>query len=82
MVLMNYFFSNLFHNVVWEVMGLSALAGLLIMDILTYMFSPRPAFNLWTVKITVVAAVVGAVIYGLFLNKKEDKEKNFSAPFF
>ena len=77
---MNYFFSNLFRDkVMWGVVGLSALAGLLIMDILTYMFSPRPAFNLWTVKITVGAAVVGAVIYGLFLYKHEDKEKNLAA---
>jgi hypothetical protein len=80
MILMNYFLSNLFRDkVMWGVVGLSALAGLLIMDILTYMFMPRPVFNLWTVKITVGAAVVGAIIYGIFLYKHEDKEKNLAA---
>jgi len=77
---MNYFLANLFRDkVLWGVLALSALAGLIIMDLLTFMLRPRAVFNLWTVKLTVGAAVVGTIIYGLFLHKHENKEKNLAA---
>jgi hypothetical protein len=73
---MNYFLSNLFRDkLIWIGAGLCALAGLIIMDLLTFMLMPQPVFNLWTVKVTVAAAVLGAVIYGIFLARREKKDR-------
>jgi hypothetical protein len=73
---MNYFLSNLFRDkVLWGVLCLAALAGLIFVDLLTFMLMPQAVFNLWSVKITVGAAVVGAILYGLFLHQHEKKDK-------
>ncbi len=77
---MNYFFSNIFRDkMLWGLFGLAALAGLIIVDFLTFMLTPRAVFGLWTVKITVGAAVIGAVVYGVFLRQREKKEKRLHA---
>ncbi len=73
---MNYLLSNLFRDkILWLMLGLSALAGLVIMDIITFMLMPAPVFNLWVVKITAAAAVVAAILYGLILRTREKKDK-------
>jgi hypothetical protein len=80
MIPMNYFLSNLFRDkMLWAVLGLAALAGLLIMDVITFMLMPRAVFDLWTVKITAGAAVVGAIVYGIFLFKREKKDRRLDA---
>ncbi|MCU0237683.1 MAG: hypothetical protein MUC72_11465, partial [Acidobacteria bacterium] len=67
---MNYFLSNLFRDKsMWIMIGLAALAGMMIMDLLTFLLTPRAVFGLWTVKITIGAAVVGSVFYGIVLGK-------------
>ena len=77
---MNYFLSNLFRDkLLWLVLGLSALAGLMIMDIITFMLMPVPVFNLWVVKIAAAAAVVGVIAYGLFLRIRDKKTRNLDA---
>jgi len=76
---MNYFLSNLFRDkMIWIVLGLSVLAGMLIMDLLTFMLTPQAVFDLWTVKITVGAAAAWAIFYGIFLHKKEKKDRQLN----
>jgi hypothetical protein len=73
---MNYFLSNLFRSkFLWLVIGLSLLVGLIIMDFLSLMLTGTGFFNLWPIKIAAVAAVVGAITYGLFLNRRENKSR-------
>jgi hypothetical protein len=73
---MNYFFSNLIRSkLLWLVIGLSFLAGLIIMDFLSLMLMGTAFFKLWPIKITAAAAVAGAIAYGLFLNRREKKAK-------
>ena len=80
MVLMNYFLSNLFRDkVMWIMIGLAALAGMTIMDLLTFMLTPEAVFGLWTVKITIGAVVIGSVVYGLFLGRREKKARQLNA---
>lgn len=73
---MNYFLANLFRDkVLWLVLGLSALAGLIIMDFLSFMLTGTGFFNLWVIKIAIGTAVVGALVYGLFLYRRENKQQ-------
>ncbi len=73
---MNYFLSNLFRDkMLWGAFGLAALSGLIIIDFITFMLTPRAVFDLWPLKITVGAAIVGTVIYGLLLRKREKRDK-------
>ena len=75
---MNYFFSNLLRDkAMWITFGLAALAGMMIMDFLTFMLTPRAVFGMWTFKIAIGAAVVGTLAYGLFLRKREKKTGSF-----
>lgn len=77
---MNYFLANLFRDkVLWGALGLSALAGLIIMDVLTYMLTPRAVFGLWTVKLSVGAAIVAVILYGLFLHRREKRGKRLES---
>jgi hypothetical protein len=77
---MNYFLSNLFRDKsMWIMIGLAALAGMMIMDLLTFLLTPRAVFGLWTVKITIGAAVVGSVFYGIVLGKREKKDRQLNA---
>jgi hypothetical protein len=76
---MNYFFSSLFRSkTLWLVIGLSVLGGLIIMDFLSMMLTGTGFFNLWTIKITAVAVVVGAVVYGVFLSWSEKKSRRLN----
>jgi hypothetical protein len=71
---MNYFLSNLVRSkFLWLVIGLSFLAGLIIMDFLSLMLMGTAFFKLWPIKITAAAAVAGTVAYGIFLNRRENK---------
>jgi hypothetical protein len=77
---MNYFLSNLFRDkVMWIILGLAALAGMMIMDLLTFMLTPRAVFGMWTFKITIGAAVVGTLVFGLFLRQREKKDRRLHA---
>ncbi len=77
---MNYFLSNFFRDkVMWIILGLAALAGMMIMDLLTFMLTPRAAFGMWTFKIAIGAAVVGTLAYGLFLRQREKKDRRLYA---
>jgi hypothetical protein len=77
---MNYFFSELRRGKFFLALaGLAALAGLIIMDLLTYMLMPTPVFNLWVIKVAAAAALVSAIIYGIFLNKREKRGKRLDA---
>jgi len=77
---MNYFIANLFRDkVLWGVLGLAALTGLIIVDLLTFMLMPSPVFNLWVVKITLASALLGLIFYALFLYKHDKKEKRLDA---
>ncbi len=73
---MGYFFSELSRD--WKVYSLVVLAlvaGLNIMDIITFMLMGNGLFNLWVVKITLGVAVAGAIIYGSFLHRREKKSR-------
>jgi hypothetical protein len=77
---MNYFLSNLFRDkVMWLVLGVSALTGLIIMDFLSFMLTGTGFFNLWVIKITIGVIVVGALVYGLFLNRRDKKQRSLDA---
>lgn len=77
---MNYFFSNLFRDkTMWLLLGLAALAGMMIMDLLTFMLTPRAIFGMWTFKIAIGAAIVGTLAYGLFLRQREKKDRQLNA---
>lgn len=77
---MNYFFSNLFRDkVLWLVIGLSALAGLIIMDLISFMLMGTGFFNLWVIKGTIASAVLGAIIYGFILSMREKKARHLDA---
>lgn len=74
---MNYFFANLFRDKkMWLLIGMSALTGLIIMDFISFMLLGNGFFNLWVIKISAAAAVVAAIVYGLFLHKRENKQRN------
>lgn len=71
---MNYFLANLFRDKhLWIILGLSAWAGLMLMDLLTFMLTPRAVFGMWTFKIAIGAALVGSVVYGIFLHRNEKR---------
>jgi len=73
---MNYFFANLLRDRhLWAIIGLSAWAGLMIMDLLTYMLTPRAVFSLWTFKIALAAAIAGAMVYGVVLGRREKRAR-------
>ncbi|GEM_PF-2038725 len=73
---MNYFLSNLFRDRrLWIIAGVSALAGMMIMDLLTFMLTPRAVFGMWTFKLALIAAVIGAVGYGVLLQKADKKRR-------
>ena len=77
---MHYFFSNLIRDkAIWITIGLAALAGMMIMDLLTFMLTPRAVFGMWTFKIAIGAAVVGTLAFGLFLHKREKKDRRLCA---
>jgi len=77
---MNYFLSNLFRDkIMWLVLGLSALAGLIIMDFISFMLMGTGFFNLWVIKGTIASAVIGAIIYGFILRKREKKAKRLNS---
>ena len=77
---MNYFFANLFRDrKLFVLLGLSVLTGLIIMDFLSFMLLGNGFFNLWVIKISAAAAVVAAMVYGLFLYKREDKQRNLES---
>ena len=56
-------------------LGLAALAGLIIIDILSYMLLGGGFFNLWVVKLTIGAAMAGAIVYGIILHRREKKSR-------
>ncbi len=73
---MNYFLSNLFRD--WKgyaLIGLAAVAGLNIMDFISFMLLGNGFFNLWVVRSTFGAAVVGAVAYGYYLHRREKRSR-------
>lgn len=73
---MNYFLSNLFRDRrLWIIAGASALAALMLMDLLTFMLTPRAVFGMWTFKLAFVAAAIGAVGYGVLLQKADKKSR-------
>jgi len=73
---MNYLFSNLFRDrKVYVLLGLSVLTGLIIMDFLSFMLLGNGFFNLWVIKISAGAAVVGALAYGFFLHRREKRSR-------
>ena len=73
---MNYFFSNIFRDrKVYVLLGLSVLTGLIIMDFLSFMLLGNGFFNLWVIKISAGAAVVGALAYGFFLHRREERSR-------
>jgi hypothetical protein len=77
---MNYFFSNLIRDkAIWITIGLAALAGLMIVDLLTFMLTRRAVFGMWTFKITIGAAILGTLAFGIFLRKREKKDRQLNA---
>jgi hypothetical protein len=73
---MGYFFSELSRD--WKVYSLIVLAivaGLNIMDIISFVLMGNGFFNLWVVKITIGAVVLGAIVYGSFLRRREKKSQ-------
>lgn len=80
MTLMNYFLANLVRDKhLWAIIALSAWAGLMVMDLLTYMLTPRAVFGMWTFKIALAAAVVGATAYGVVLGRREKRSRRLNA---
>jgi len=75
---MNYLLSNLFRDrVLWAILGLSAVAALNIMDIVSTVFGAG-FFHFWVVKITVASAATGAIIFGIFLALREKKDRQLA----
>lgn len=73
---MGYVFSEFLRD--WKIYSLVVLAlvaGLNLMDIITFMLMGNGLFHLWVVKITLGAAVAGAIVYGSFLRRRENKSR-------
>jgi hypothetical protein len=71
---MNYFLANLFRDWKWWArMGLVCILTLDLVDFLSFAFGPPGYFNLWMVKITAGAALVGVTVYAVFLHRHEKK---------
>lgn len=71
---MNYFMANLFRDAkFWALIGLAAIASLNLADFLSFAFGAPGFFNLWVIRITFGATVVGAVVYGFYLHRREKK---------
>ena len=82
---MNYFIYNLFHDwKMYALIGLAALAGLNIMDVISYILLGNGFFNLWVVRVTLGAAVAGGVAYGCYLHRqmKRSRQLNNLLPVF
>lgn len=73
---MGYIFSEFLHDwKVYALIGLAIVAGLNIMDIISYILMGNGFFNLWVVKSTVGAFVVGGIVYGLFLSRRGKRSR-------
>lgn len=76
---MNYFLANLFRDkMLWILVGLSALAGLIIMDFISYMLLGNGFFNLWIIRGTVIAAAAGLAVYAVILYRREKRERRLA----
>lgn len=74
---MNYFTANLFRDkLFWALIGLGAIAALNLADFLSFAFAAPGFFNLWMIKITIGATVVGAIIYGALLHRQDKKSRS------
>ena len=74
---MNYFINNLFRDkLLWVGIGLGVVAALNVLDFLSFAFAAPGFFNLWMIKITIGAAVVGAIIYGALLHRQDKKTRS------
>jgi hypothetical protein len=77
---MNYFLANLFRDkMLWILVGLSALAGLIIMDFISYMLLGNGFFNLWIIRGTMIAAAAGLAVYAVILHRREKRERRLAA---
>jgi len=74
---MNYFINNLFRDkLLWVGIGLGVVAALNLVDFLSFAFAAPGFFNLWMIKITIGAAVAGAIIYGVLLHRQDKKSRS------
>lgn len=74
---MSYFTKEMKDGKFWLKMTvLPAIAGLLLLDILSNMFASPGYFNLWVVKIVGSLSVIGVIIYGIYLYIKPKVDKN------
>ena len=70
---MNYFLSNLFRDWKWWArLGFVFILTLNVVDILSVAFAAPGFFNLWMVKITVIAGIGGLLAY-FFYQRRHDK---------
>jgi hypothetical protein len=73
---MNYFIANLFNDwKYWARLGVIFIAVLDVLDVLSVSFAAPGFFNLWMVKITGGAALIGLIVYMLFLYRHEKKNR-------
>ena len=74
---MNYFTNTLFRDkLLWVGIVLGVVAALNLVDFLSFAFAAPGFFNLWVIKITIVAAVAGAIIYGALLHRQDNKSRS------
>jgi hypothetical protein len=72
---MNYFVSHLFRDWKWWAkIGFVFVLALNALDLLSAGFASPGYFNLWVVRLTVAAGLVGLVIYYLFSSRRDKKK--------
>jgi hypothetical protein len=73
---MNYFTADLLRDWKWWAkFGVGGIAILNVVDILSVTFAAPGFFNLWMVKITVAAALIGLVVFVVYELRHEKKSK-------
>ena len=73
---MNYFIANLFRDWKWWArLGFIFIVTLDVVDILSVSFAAPGFFNLWMVKITAGAALIGLIVYMVRQRRHEKKNQ-------
>ncbi|TFG78371.1 MAG: hypothetical protein E4H23_07930 [Chrysiogenales bacterium] len=76
---MNYFINNLFRDkLLWVGIGLGVVAALNLVDFLSFAFAAPGFFNMWVIKSTIGAAFAGAIVYALFLNRRDRRSRQLN----
>lgn len=77
---MNYFLHELIHDRKFWVVRIvfPAIAGVAVMDFLTYVFNPPGISNFWICRIIAILAILSVIAYGVYLYITPKKVKRIT----